>query len=85
VRENVFDAGGEFLHGPVMTRFHKQQAAPHLRATSVVACAARYYWIGSFGRTGDAFSPAIAIPSITSRAISSQKFPTGVSAYFLRV
>ena len=43
------------------------------------------YWIGPLGRTGKAFSPAIAIPSITSRAISSQKFPTGESAYFLRV
>src|ERR1035437_5245032 len=28
----------EFLHDPVMTRSHKQQAAPHLRAASVVAC-----------------------------------------------
>src|ERR1043166_6067911 len=39
-------------------------------------------WIDPFGRTGDAFSPAIAIPSITSRAISSQNGPTGMSAYF---
>jgi hypothetical protein len=43
------------------------------------------YWIGPVGRVENAFSPAIAIPSITGRAISSQKLPSGMSAYFLRV
>jgi len=40
-----------------------------LHAASFFHARARY-WIGNFGWTGDAFSPAIAIPSITKRAIS---------------
>ena len=59
--------------------------ATNCRLLGLLLAWARYYWIGPCGQTGNALSPAIAIPSITSRAISSQNFPTGMSAYFLRV
>src|ERR1035437_7633446 len=76
----------EFLHDPVMTRSHKQQAAPHLRAASVVACAARELigLVPSAERETPSRRP-LPFPRSPSRATSSQNFPTGMSAYFLRV
>ena len=58
---------------------------PKVQRHRLLRARTRSYWIGPSDRAGNAFSPAIAIPSITNRATSSQKFPTGESAYFLRV
>src|ERR1019366_9130450 len=64
-------------------RFQQQKAARFCEAAFLLLWG--YCIFRSGGTTKAAFSSSIAIPSITSRAISSQKFPTGVSACFLRV
>ena len=78
--ENVLTPAGEFLHDPVMTRSHKQQAAPHQRAASVVACAAREL-IGSVPSAGNASIPRASWKGWRTGEKGSDAFPAGALSH----